>query len=82
LDHVTDARADPGDHLEGPDDCRGYEVLDPLGQRVGRADKLFVNGGGGPEYVRVRISFVRQRSVLIPVESAEVDTERRTIMLG
>jgi hypothetical protein len=82
LDHVREARADLGDHLKGPDDCRGYEVLDPLGQRIGRADKLFVNGDGGPEYVRVRIGFVRQRSVLIPVESAEVDTERRTIVLG
>jgi hypothetical protein len=30
----------------------------------------------------VMIAAVRQRSVLIPVESAEVDTERRTIVLG
>ena len=41
-----------------------------------------MNGDGGPEYVRVRIGFLGTRSVLIPVEGAEVNPEKRTIVLG
>jgi hypothetical protein len=54
----------------------------PLSQRIGRAERLFVNGDGGPEYVRVRIGFLGARSVLILVEAAEVDAEEQTIVLG
>jgi PRC-barrel domain len=82
LNYATTVRAELGGRIEEPDGCRGYEVRDPLGQRIGQAEELFVNGDGGPEYVRVRIGFLRARSVLIPVEGAEVDAERRTIVLG
>ena len=82
MNYATTVRAGLGDRLEEPDGCRGYEVRDPLGQRIGQAEELFVNGDGGPEYVRVRIGFLGTRSVLIPVEGAEVNPEKRTIVLG
>ena len=61
--------------------CEGYEILDPLGRRIGRAEKLFVNGDGYPEYVRVRLGFFGSRSVLIPVQDVGVDDERRALIL-
>ena len=70
-----------GYHLHDLEDYQGYEVRDPLGQRIGRAEKLFVDGDGDPKHVRVRLGFFG-KSVLIPVESLKADPERRTIVLG
>ena len=59
----------------------GYEVYDPLGQKIGSAEEVFVNRNEEPEYVRVRIGFFGRKSVLIPVQFAEVDDERQTLVL-
>ena len=58
----------------------GYAVYDPLGQKIGSAEEVFVNRNEEPEYVRVRIGFFGQKSVLIPVQFAEVDDERQTLV--
>jgi hypothetical protein len=59
----------------------GYAVYDPLGQKIGRAEKVFVNWNKECEYVRVRIGLFGRKSVLIPVQLAEVDDERRILVL-
>jgi hypothetical protein len=59
----------------------GYAVFDPLGQKIGRAEEVFVNWDEEPEYVRVRIGFFGQKCILIPVQLAEVDDERQTLVL-
>lgn len=59
----------------------GYAVYDPLGQKIGRAEKVFLNWNEEPEYVRVRIGLFERRSVLIPVQFAELDDERRVLVL-
>ena len=59
----------------------GYAVYDPLGQKIGSAEKVFVNWNEEPVYVRVRIGLFRRKSVLIPVQFAEVDAERRVLVL-
>ena len=59
----------------------GYAVYDPLGQKFGSAERVFVNWNEEPEYVRVRIGLFRRKSVLIPVQVAEVDAERRVLVL-
>ena len=59
----------------------GYAVYDPLGQKIGRAEDVFVNWNQEPEYVRVRIGLFGRRSVLIPVQFAELDDERRVLVL-
>lgn len=69
-----------GHRCREPEDYEGYEVHDPLGQRIGKAEKLFVNGDGDPRYVRVRLGFFG-RCVLIPVEGIGADHEQRTIVL-
>jgi hypothetical protein len=33
----------------------GYEVYDPVGQKIGSAEEVFLNRDGEPGYVRVRI---------------------------
>lgn len=42
---------------------------------------MFVNGKHEPEYVRVKIGLFGLTSVLIPVEFAVIDEERRTLTL-
>ena len=81
MNHATTARAGLDDRLVRRDDYVGYEVQDPTGQKAGRAEKLFVNGSGDPEYVRVRLGFLWPKRVLIPVEGVDVDLGRQIIML-
>jgi hypothetical protein len=59
----------------------GYAVCDPLGQKIGSAQEVFVNRNEEPEYVRVRIGLFGRKSVLIPVQFAEVDDERQILVL-
>jgi PRC-barrel domain len=59
----------------------GYAVYDPLGQKIGSAEEVFVNRNKVPEYVRVRIGRFGRKSVLIPVQFAELDDERQTLDL-
>jgi len=59
----------------------GYAVFDPLGQKIGSAEEVFVNWSGEPEYVRVRIGRFKRKAVLIPVHFAEVDDERQILVL-
>lgn len=78
---MTTTGMERGHRLLGPEDHEGYEVHDPLGQRVGRVEKLFTNGDGDPKHVRVRLGFFG-KSVLIPVWDVKADHEQRTIVLG
>lgn len=59
----------------------GYTVYDPMGQKIGRAERVFLNWHQEPEYVRVRIGLIGRRSVLIPVQFAEIDDERQNLVL-
>ena len=57
----------------------GYTVCDPRGQKIGRAEKLFLNGSGEPEYIRVKTGLFK--TVLIPVQAVAADEVRRTLVL-
>ena len=59
----------------------GYTVCDPRGQKIGRAEKIFLNGGGEPEYISVKTGLFELKTVLIPVQTAAVDEKRRTLVL-
>ncbi len=67
------------DRLETPKEGVGYWVCDPLGQRIGAAEEIFVNEDMEPQYFRVKVGLLGRRSVLIPVVSVSVDEERPTI---
>jgi hypothetical protein len=59
----------------------GYAVYDPVGQKIGSAEKVFVNPDGEPMYIRVRIGFLFTSPVLIPVQFVETDDEDKTLIL-
>lgn len=69
------------DSLGVPEECVGYRVCDPLGQKIGTVEKIFVNGDGEPEHARVRMGLFGMKSVLIPVVSVCVDEQRKAITL-
>lgn len=72
---------DRGEAACDPKGYEGYEVRDLLGRRVGRAEKLFLNGDGAPTFVEVRLGLFG-KSALIPAQGVSVDAERRTLVLG
>lgn len=47
-----------GQLFEEPEKYVGYAVHDPLRQKIGRVQKLFVNAEDEPEYVRVRLGLL------------------------
>ncbi len=75
----TTADHTPG--VEAPEGYVGYGVYDPLGQKIGSVEKVFVNGDVEPEYVRVRMGLFGTKSVLIPTKFVAIDQERQTLVL-
>ena len=59
----------------------GYEVLDPMGHKIGRVEKLFFNGSGRPEYIRVRMGILFTRDLLIPVQDVALDRVSQSLTL-
>ena len=59
----------------------GYAVYDPVGERIGSAEEVFMNRDGQPMYVRVRIGILFSRTVLIPVQFVETDDEGKSLVL-
>jgi hypothetical protein len=59
----------------------GFTVFDPLGQKIGSAEEVFVNLEGEPEYIRVRTGLFGIKSVLIPVQLVETEKQQRTLTL-
>ena len=68
-----------GGSIRAPEEYAGYTVCDPRGQKIGRAERLFVNGRGEPEYIRVKTGLFK--TVLIPVQTVAANEERRTLVL-
>jgi len=59
----------------------GYAVYDPVGQKIGSTEEVFVNRDGEPVYIRVRIDLLWTRTVLIPVQFVQTDDEGKTLVL-
>jgi hypothetical protein len=70
-----------GGSIRAPEEYVGYRVCDPRGQKIGRAEKVFLNGSGEPEYIRVKMGLLGIKTILIPVQAAAVDEERRALVL-
>jgi hypothetical protein len=83
---MTDALVDSKANVSTPGSTTstrgaGYTEYDPVGQKLGRVEEMFVNWNEDPEYVRVRIGAFGRKSFLIPVQFAEVDDERQVLVL-
>ena len=75
------SRKESGGSTWAPGEYVGYTVCDPRGQKIGRAEKVFLNASGEPEYIRVMMGLLGFKKVLIPVQTAAVDEERRALVL-
>ena len=72
---------DGGDRYVGSRWCEGYTLLDPLGQTLGRVERIFCNRTGEPQYVRVRAGLFGKTLVLITVMDGAIDHGHRAITL-
>jgi hypothetical protein len=72
---------DGGDRYVGSRWCEGYTLLDPLGQTLGRVERIFCNRAGEPQYVRVRAGLFGKRLVLILFMDVAIDHGHRAITL-
>jgi hypothetical protein len=80
IDSHSGNRGELGVRFKTPVEYVGYKLRDPLGQKIGSVQELFVNDDE-PEYVKVKIGFLGLKSVLIPVELIAVNTEHRSLIL-
>ena len=64
--------------VEEPDRYAGYRLLDPLGQRIGKVERVFASGRGEPQYVRVTVGWMRSKMLVIPTERVAVDEALQT----
>ena len=69
------------ERFEAPQRYTGYAVCDPQGRKIGNLERLLVNEYQEPEYVRVRISLLEFKTVLLPVHAVAVDESRRALVL-
>ena len=70
----TATRAEGGeDRSAGSRWCEIFTLLDPLGQTLGRVERIFCNRDGEPQYVRVWDGLFGKRLVLIPVMDVAMD---------
>ena len=79
--YTAPGHTEAGGSILGPDRYAGYAVCDPRGQKIGRAEKFFVNRSGEPEYIRVKMGLLGIKTFLIPVQAVAADEERRTLVL-
>jgi hypothetical protein len=75
------SRKEPSGSIWTFKEYAGYMVCDPRGQKIGRVEKLFLNGSGEPEYIRVKVGLLGFKTVLIPVQTLDADEERRVLVL-
>ena len=59
--------------------CEGYTLLDPLGQTLGRVERIFCNRAGELQYVRILAGLFGKRLVLIPVMDVTIDYGSRAL---
>ena len=83
---MPDATIDRRPHASGASSATskratGYAVFDPLAQKIGRAEEVFVNWDGEPGYIRIRLGLFGMKSVLIPVQFVETDDENKALVL-
>ena len=83
---MPDATIDRRPHASGASSASskratGYAVFDPLAQKIGRAEEVFVNWDGEPDYIRIRLNPFGMKSVLIPVQFVETDEKKKTLVL-
>jgi hypothetical protein len=65
-----------------PAECRGYEVRDRDGEKIGKVDEVFVNDEDRPEYLGVKTSLMGGKLTLVPAVLARSDESQRVIQIS
>ena len=79
--HTAVGSRELGGSLLSAEEYVGYTLCDPRGQGIGRTERIFLNGRGEPEYIKVKMGLFSFNSVLLPVQSVAVDEEQRVLVL-
>jgi sporulation protein YlmC with PRC-barrel domain len=74
---LADQRSDRLAELE--DQYAGYEIYDRDGEKIGSVNDLFVDENDDLKYIGVKTGPLATKPILIPMDAARVDKERRTI---
>lgn len=69
------------ERVEEPGRYAGYSLLDPLGQRIGKVERVFASDRNEPQYVRVTIGWIRSKTLVIPTDRVAVDEVLQTLTL-
>jgi hypothetical protein len=79
--HTAVGTRERSDSILSAEEYVGHTLCDPQGQRIGRTERIFLNGRGEPEYIKVKMGLFSFKSVLLPVQSVAADEERRILVL-
>jgi hypothetical protein len=63
-------------------ECRGYELRDREGEKVGKVDEVFVDDNDRPEYLGVKMGLLGSKLTLIPADLARADEDSRVIEIS
>lgn len=81
LDHPEVEVQEPLERVEEPQRYAGYRLLDPLGQKIGKVERVFTSGRGEPQYIRVKVGWMRSKMLLMPTDRVALDEDLRTLTL-
>jgi hypothetical protein len=79
--HIAVGARERAASILNAEEYAGYTLCDPRGQRIGRTERIFLNGRGEPECIKVKMGLFSFKSVLIPVQSVAVDEEQHVLVL-
>jgi hypothetical protein len=82
-------RRQQGSFTQAPHDfgqlfeTKGFTVLDPNGEKIGKVDDVFVGGDQQPRYLGVKMGFLGAKLTFVPVQLVtQVDPNEKAIYLS
>ncbi len=81
LDHPEVEIQETLERVEEPQRYAGYRLLDPLGQKIGKVERVFTSGRGDPQYIRVKVGWMRSKTLFIPTDRVALDEALQTLTL-
>ena len=63
-------------------EIKGFTVMDPNGEKIGKVDDIYVGGDRQPRYLGVKMGFLGAKMTFIPVQLvSDVDLNEKAIYL-